>query len=389
METIVTSSIFETILSLILIYALLSLLVSTLTEIVNKFVKARSRMLHETLTSFFNDNININFGHLLYNHPMIDNIKKNRFSFPQYISAEMFSTAFIDVVSNHAREFKFDAASNAIKMLEDNRNIFERFKNGIQKMEHTDLKVMFLNMIEKSHFSENKLECLRKELEKWYNDQMERTTGWYKNKISTRLRWVALFVAIGLNIDSVHLFQTILRTPQLRSELTGVATQVASNYENLKNDSSLTAIKKAYKAVELSKIKIDTTVNDSLYTSTVRRALLKIDSVNRIIDSEQSSMMIHAAGQMDQINTLGIPIGYRNDLPPVSWFRPDSLKPKMATGYFLYHQQATLPNVLIYLAGIIITMFSLSVGAPFWFDLLVKFVNLRKAGIKPSTDKKN
>jgi hypothetical protein len=180
-----------------------------------------------------------------------------------------------------------------------------------------------------------------------------------------------------------------LRTPQLRSELTGVATQVASNYESLKNDSSLTAIKRAYKAAELSKIKIDITVSDSLYTAKVKKTLLKIDSINRIIDSEQSKMILQAAGQIDQINSLGIPIGYRKDLPPVSWFRPDSLKPKMASGYFLYHQQATLPNVLIYLAGIIITMFSLSVGAPFWFDLLVKFVNLRKAGIKPSTDKKN
>lgn len=243
MDAIFQSALFESILSLILIYALLSLLVSTLTEIANKFVKARGQMLYNTLTAFFNDNINVNFGHLLYNHPMIDNIKKDRFSLPQYISAEMFSTAIIDVISNYAREYRFNPSKNAITLIDDGKNIFERFAAGIDKMQHTDLKVMFLNMLEKSGFSENKLECLRKELEKWFNDQMERTSGWYKEKTAVRLRWVALFVAIALNIDSVHIFQTLLRSPQLRSNLTAVATQVAGNYEALKTDSTLTKLK--------------------------------------------------------------------------------------------------------------------------------------------------
>jgi hypothetical protein len=52
------------------------------------------------------------------------------------------------------------------------------------------------------------------------------------------------------------------------------------------------------------------------------------------------------------------------------------------------HKKATFANVVIYLLGIAITAGSLSFGAPFWFDLLVKFVNIRRAGSKPSTDDK-
>lgn len=390
MDAIFSSPIFESLLSLILIYALLSLLVSSLTEIVNKLIKARGRMLYDTLTSFFNDNVNVNFGHLLYNHPMIDNIKKDSFSLPQYMSAEMFSTAIIDTISNYARQYKFDEAKKMIVMTEDGLNIFERFKAAINKMEHTDIKVMFLNMIEKSELSNNKLESLRKELEKWFNDQMERTSGWYKTKTTKTLRWVALFVAIGLNIDSVNLFQTLMRSPQLRANLNTVATNVAANYESLKNDSTITDLKRAYKAVELSKIKIDTTINDSVYTTKVKQALIKIDSVNRIIDSQQQKIIVQAAKQIDQINTLGIPIGWKQEMPPLSWFKKDTTVIAIPLNtYFTEHKQATFTNVIVYLAGILITMFSLTAGAPFWFELLVKFVNLRKAGIKPSTDKKN
>ncbi|MFQ6027733.1 MAG: hypothetical protein ACE5Q6_09600, partial [Dehalococcoidia bacterium] len=38
---------------------------------------------------------------------------------------------------------------------------------------------------------------------------------------------------------------------------------------------------------------------------------------------------------------------------------------------------------LIKLGGILFTAVAVSLGAPFWFDLLNKFVNLRSGGNKP------
>jgi hypothetical protein len=40
-------------------------------------------------------------------------------------------------------------------------------------------------------------------------------------------------------------------------------------------------------------------------------------------------------------------------------------------------------NWFRYLVGILISGFSLSFGAPFWFDLLVKLVNIRRSGKRP------
>ncbi len=40
-------------------------------------------------------------------------------------------------------------------------------------------------------------------------------------------------------------------------------------------------------------------------------------------------------------------------------------------------------NVILSLAGFIITALALSLGAPFWFDMLNKLVAIRGVGVKP------
>ena len=92
------SPLFISIICLVLVFALLSLLVSTITEGINSYFQERGRILYRTIGKLFEDGLNINFGQLLYSHPMIDSLKKDKQSLPQYISAELFGTALIDVV---------------------------------------------------------------------------------------------------------------------------------------------------------------------------------------------------------------------------------------------------------------------------------------------------
>src|ERR1700741_130798 len=109
MSSLFDSPIFETALSIILICIILSLLVSSITELVNGYLNERGKQLYNTISKLFDDKINVNFGQLLYSHPMIANLRKDEHSFPTYISDAMFSQVIIEVVSNYSREFKFDA----------------------------------------------------------------------------------------------------------------------------------------------------------------------------------------------------------------------------------------------------------------------------------------
>jgi hypothetical protein len=46
-------------------------------------------------------------------------------------------------------------------------------------------------------------------------------------------------------------------------------------------------------------------------------------------------------------------------------------------------------SIWITILGWLITAVALSAGAPFWFDMLKRLVNIRNAGIKPDTSKTN
>lgn len=388
------SPLLETIICLILVYALLSLLVSTITEAINSYFKERGTLLYRTISRLFDDGININFGQLLYAHPMIKNLKKDNCSLPQYISAQMFSSTLIDVISNYAREYK--SINNTIVLSEKQLPLFERFKAGINKMQHTELKLALLNMTEKCIAQtkniesdvlppNNEVDLLNEQLQQWFNDQMDRTSGWYKTYMRMRLFWVGLFVALILNIDSVHLFQTLYRSPDLRAQLEPIAEDLANNYAKQKADTTITSYQQQLNALAATRIKndsvrVDTTLINN--TSKIINNLYKLDSLTKNYDSARQVSLRAATQQIDQLASLGIPIGWKTQQAPLTWF--NHYQPRDSS-YFELHKLGTFSNIIVYLLGIIITAVSLSFGAPFWFDLLLKAVNLRRSGAKPPT----
>jgi hypothetical protein len=101
--------------------------------------------------------------------------------------------------------------------------------------------------------------------------------------------------------------------------------------------------------------------------------------------------------QMDEVlgiaASLNLPIGYNSYQAPLSWFNKGEIKKDTSSkndGLMKYNYSRNKGlgwAYFKYIIGICITAFSLSFGAPFWFDLLVKFVNIRRSGIKPTDTK--
>ena len=391
MESILNSPLLETLLCLVLVYALLSLVVSNILEVINSYFKERAKLLYKSNSVLLNDGLNVNFGQLMYNHPIIDKLKKDKCNLPQYISADMFSNAIIDVVGNYSREYSFDEKKAAIIMDDTEKDIFERFRGGVEKMKHTDLKLFLLNLTDKSiAITSNtsaltRIEALQKMLQQWYNDHMQRVTGWYKDKIRNRLFWTALFFSIMLNVDSIHLFQTLYRNPALRAQLKPIAENLAANYSKLQQDTTLTNMEKAYKAAALTSMPKDTLKADSA-TKVLSRVIYQLRQIDTLIksgDTNRMEMLKRTSNELDQINSLGLPLGWHKDVPPMSWVNKSDYS---AVGYFEKYKNRTFWNVISYLLGILISAFALSIGAPFWFTLLVKFVNIRRAGAKPEKE---
>ncbi len=53
----------------------------------------------------------------------------------------------------------------------------------------------------------------------WYDSHMDRVSGWYKRSAQTILVYIALFIAIGLNVDSVKIVQELQKNTALANNL--------------------------------------------------------------------------------------------------------------------------------------------------------------------------
>jgi hypothetical protein len=148
---------------------------------------------------------------------------------------------------------------------------------------------------------------VRKQLQTWYDNSMERVSGWYKSQTQLLLLVIGLALAIFLNIDTISIANGLIQNPAIRSTADQLAQKASVTGPN---DQSL-------------------------------------------------------ATYLSQLN---IPIG---------WPDPNLLThPGTVTDFAWWFKK---------IIGLLITAFATSQGAPFWFDMLNKVTNLRNAGPKPET----
>lgn len=319
------SKILEILIALGLFYFLFSTLVSLLFEWYSHKTQKRGRFLYETILKLLNDPVNKSYGASLYSHFSIDQLKKNRDSYPQYISSDMFADALIDIIGSQSETTKFEnifdpkGSTNLVdvKLVEERiEDPYKRFKKGLDQMNYSPLKSYLRGFFEKT---ENHPD-LKKAISKWFDDYMERVSGWYKLKTKRSIFIISLLVCFALNVDSITLIKKLNSDDKYRKDLVLIAEKKA-----LEN-------------------KINTKKIDSLDVAK------NIESIKSVIT---------------EIEDTSLPIGYNSDF----------LKSK---------EEKFWPMLLWWICGIIISTFALSFGAPFWFEVMVKAINIRRAGIKPS-----
>jgi hypothetical protein len=69
-------------------------------------------------------------------------------------------------------------------------------------------------------------EAVRARLEAWFDDSMERVSGWYKRRNHVIVLVIASIVALVLDIDTIRVSQRLYRDPVVRAALVAQAQQV-------------------------------------------------------------------------------------------------------------------------------------------------------------------
>ena len=168
---------------------------------------------------------------------------------------------------------------------------------------------------------------VRENIEGWFNSTTERISGWYKRRTQMIILALGIVLSMTLNADSVLVLDTLWHDSALRDSVAAQAEEYV-------------------RAVEIEK---------------------------RRRDTEAAAARIKAASL--QLATLGLPIGWsgQDDAHrlPGSLFQD---APK-SVSWALYQLD-------LHWLGWFITGLAISLGAPFWFDVLNKFIVVRST-IKP------
>lgn len=243
--------------------------------------------------------------------------RKERRQLPSYISARAFARGVLDI---------------AVPNADGSTDLAELKKQITASKDLGKLQAPLLTMLKNTDGSITQFRLL---LEEWYDDQMDRVSGWYKRHV----RWISLAIATALaivfNVNAVAIAQSLYTDQALRGATVSQAFQAADCGSS-----------KPAKCLE--------------------------DLRNEVASTRGVGLPI---GWGTVLSCVGEPA--KPAKPHCSWADRHGLtKPSGGFGGGV----ATLALLLLgYLLMIVATL----PGAQFWFALLGRFGSLRSTGPKP------
>jgi hypothetical protein len=259
-------------------------------------------------------------------------------------------------------------------------------------------------------------------MEKWYDEAMERVTGWYKRYSQAFTLILAFVVALALNADTFQIGKAIYRDQALRDSLvrmadeeinpTAPATKQGGQGDKPKPAGTAPSAVKE----KPGKVKPGATTTSSRTAS--EKPQTEKDPATAVAATKQG-------GQGDKSKPAGTTSSTAKEKPgtgeqgtggqPPSGATDKELEEKAKKVDKIYKQISSvnlpigwplvkvderscwaklgftqLPDMkehldLVKLLGIILTALMASLGSNFWFELLNKLLNMRNAGKKPLT----
>lgn len=378
--------IFDIVIGLIFIYLTLSLIASEVQELISTFLQWRAKHLKKSIELLIAGGSETGPEELknavelvkeLYSDPLIntlnqqakDGIEKGfreitktidpkllgeKQSAPSYIPSETFSITLLEAlkipqlihhVKNPTTQTNLHMILSTYKELKTGINnpdseSYQKIKSIYGDIEQNqnfqnlvnslpdyvpDKLINSLSVI--AHRSRIKIDDLKeemnqfkKEVETWFDRSMDRASGVYKRNAKGVAILIGISVAILTNTDTFHLLNRLSRDSAIRSAITQSASQRV----------------------------------DYLNDSDARKQIEKL------------------------LGDASVPIGWQNisqqlDLNPLNTTQGNTANVVLVKIW----------KVLQLIAGWVVSGLAIAMGAPFWFDILNKVINVRNAGPKP------
>lgn len=346
---------------IIFIILLYSLLATIFQEMIARWMGLRPRMLlralrrmlqdgdseiQPTLINAFIDAVNNladyfrpirkrTFLKAFYDHPTIKYLGENNTnSKPSYIEPSNFSQTIIQILRGNG----YNQSLNQMQVIRTNLTTGVVGDFIINPNTLDALSKIWTD-------SANDIDRFKENLEAWFNNTMARSSGWYKRQTQFMLFLVGFLFAWQFNVDVIAIGKILSTNKDIRQQMVDMAMKKKENYE------------------EIIKAGKDSVIVDSetKKTTIIRFVNMKDTDLARVNNSLK---------QDAEVTQQILGLGNRKHMDP-------AIKKK-------YQNSDEVAFV-----GWLITALAISLGAPFWFDLLNKFVMLRNATRSTSNNDKD
>src|SRR5580698_3166067 len=318
------------------VFLLFSLIVSAGNELVQAILSMRAAQLKAGIGELLQDRKFQNAAREFCNHPLISCLSKGADGQPSYIAPRTFVITVLD-------------------LLRDGQIVVGGAKGSdlaaqIAAIQNPELRRALSSLFDQANQEGAKFE---KALEIWFNESMDRVSGWYKRWIQYWLFVLGLALAAAANVDTLHIIGALSTDPKMQQD----AAKAAIGYlkgqtaNQSASDPSPTGTPVQGQNPERSPQERTEPEGSAAPSSTVT---LKPLTTAQSLETAAT-----------ELASLEVPLG---------WAGPER-------SYFTRHWWSAI-------VGWLLTALAASMGAPFWFDTLNRFVNIRSAGRSPDENPK-
>ncbi len=421
------SSVLEVAIGVIFIYLLVSLICTAVNEMFSSLINKRGENLFEGIKNLLNDPTFTGLAQKLYNHGLVDGISQaaknsdKQSRHPSYMASKTFALGLLDILSSQSAleswkdladwrkldrdaakakldtnptdaEFQksfndaqiaFDKAQQILTKVDEVKKAYEEaesattavkgpkdignlkiardklekaltigrvlaaelpdplgnIQKAVSNLPDGHTKQTLLVLINKTKHdaalissqilvTDNQIEKLQENVEQWFNDSMARVGGWYKRWTQKILFGIAIVLVFAANVDTLMLVKRFNRDNALRASIVVAADRAIQN-----------------------------SADNPVESASARKDLLT------------------------EAEKLTLPLGWiPNKGDPYKTEQVPNCNPVGSSCFVGWGLK---------LVGLLISVFAVQLGAPFWFDTLSKFVNIRGAGTPPGESVKS
>lgn len=223
---------------IVFVFVLLSTVCSAIREGIEARFKTRAAYLERGIRELLHDLDGKGLAHSFFNHPLIFSLYSGGYkgaaqdgrtqpkllarggSLPSYIPARSFAIALLDIAAKGPAtdDVSSDPAAPALSL--------ESVRASVRNLKNPPVQRALLAAIDAA---EGDLNRARTNIEAWYDSSMDRVSGWYKRTTHWILFWIALALAVGLNIDTLAIADYLYRHDAAREAIVALAADATKN----------------------------------------------------------------------------------------------------------------------------------------------------------------